>query len=273
MPAPNIPMPAMTGNYAIDSRNLQLVQAQMAIITKQQTIDDELQKITDMQNDPTTDPKKLEAAQQKLSGDQFGLSVDKEKLALDQEKPLGKSGNSSMETNAQQFGSGFLKGIFSDLGFGNVLGGKSPLDWGITKLLGGLAGWGIGEANVFADNTMAGQGSGMGGPLGGGSPVGGGIFAGLIQAATGLKIPNAGGVPLAPSGVATSAVDPNSATHGMANGAQPGPNVYDNRIMVQGNTMVDPNQLVPPMQEQMNANSASRASTGSLPIAPGPGGG
>lgn len=269
MPAPNIPMPALTGNYEIDSRNLQLVQAQIAIEQKQQAIGVQVQKIADMQADPTTDPQKLADAQQKLSSDQQGLAVDQEKLQLDQEKPL-KGSNKGLETDAQQFGSGFLKGIFSDLGFGNVMGGKSPLDWGITKLLGGLAGWGIGEANSWADGQLAQGALGQGGQQSGGV-VQGGILNGFLKD----LIPNAlnpfkPGAALGPSGAV-------NATQGMPNvsgafGAAPGPVTYDNRIQVSGNTLADPYQLVPPMQEKMNSNSNFNAPTGGPAVVGGGGG-
>jgi hypothetical protein len=105
-----------------------------------------------------------------------------------------------------------FKGIFSDLGLGNVLGGKSPLDWGITKILGGLAGWGIGESNAWSGMGQGGQGA-----LGG--PAGGGILDGHIQTATGLKLPKSG-VPLGPSAV--SGVAP-SISSGQGAGPAPGP--------------------------------------------------
>ena len=160
-----------------------------------------------------------------------------------------------------------------DLGFGNVLGGKSPLDWGIVKLLGGLAGWGLGEANAWGD-TLAAAGKLPGGMPGMPGGTGGSILSGAFGAIPGMKslMPhNLGPTALQPSPVSTSMADPNGSVHGSSQGAAPGPVTYDQSINVSGNTMVDPHQLVPPMQAQMNANTASRASTGV--ITTGPGGG
>ena len=71
---------------------------------------------------------------------------------------------------------------------------------------------------------------------------------------------------------------PTSAAADAASAAQNGV-TYDNRIIVQGNSMVDPHQLVPPMQQQMNSNTYSRGGMttsgqgGSLPAVTGGGGG
>jgi TP901 family phage tail tape measure protein len=93
-------------------------------------------------------------------------------------------GDSSTESQAQQFGQNFLSGALSDLGFGNVLGGKSPLDWGIVKLATGLAGWGINMANAWADNK--GKKLGLPGFGGGGSGSPGGMLTGFDSLGAGL---------------------------------------------------------------------------------------
>jgi hypothetical protein len=100
----------------------------------------------------------------------------------------GESGHGGNNA-AQQFGSSFLQGLLSDFGFGNVLGGKSPLDWGIVKLGKGLAEYGMGLLQ-----STGGMG-GMGGPgMGGmGLPGMGGLGA---AGGTGLS----GGDPLGGEG-------------------------------------------------------------------------
>ena len=84
-----------------------------------------------------------------------------------------------------------------------------------------------------------------------------------------------GGPALGPSPVGGV---PTSAAADAASAAQNGV-TYDNRIIVQGNSMVDPHQLVPPMQQQMNASTYGRGGMttsgqgGSLPAVTGGGGG
>ena len=90
----------------------------------------------------------------------------------------GGAGGNSTESQAQQFASGALSGLMGDLGFGNVLGGKSPLDWGIVKLATGLASWGLNMANAWADKRgsqlgLPGFAGGGGGSIGGGGPCSG----------------------------------------------------------------------------------------------------
>ena len=178
-----------------------------------------------------------------------------------------REGGDKTESQAQELGSGLLKGALSDLGFGNVLGGKSPLDWGIVKLLGGLAGWGIGEANSWADSQMGGgQAGDQGGASGGGSPFGG-LLTGALDAIPGVKglMPRTGNVALAPSPV--SGVPTPSVSSGQGGGPAPGPVTYDNRIQVQGNTVADPGQFLPAIQEAQNARAggSSGGMNGSMP--------
>lgn len=99
----------------------------------------------------------------------------------------GGSGGSSTQSLAQQFGQGMLSGALSDLGFGNVLGGKSPLDWGIVKLATGLASWGLNMANSWADA----KGKKLGLP-GFGSGGGSGSPGGMLASFPGLDSLGAG---------------------------------------------------------------------------------
>jgi hypothetical protein len=75
-----------------------------------------------------------------------------------------KGKRSSMDGEARSLGGSLLGGISQSLGFPDVFGGKSPKDWGIVKLLGGLASWGFGEFNALGDagGRLGGQPQGMG---------------------------------------------------------------------------------------------------------------
>jgi hypothetical protein len=65
----------------------------------------------------------------------------------DAAKPLEKGKDSGQEGGpASDFGAQFLGGMMSDLGLGNVLGGKSPLQFGGVKLGLGAANWALGAA-------------------------------------------------------------------------------------------------------------------------------
>jgi Transglycosylase-like domain len=86
----------------------------------------------------------------------------------------GSSKSTSMDSEAKSLGSSLLSGIGQSLGFPDIFG-KSPDQWGITKLIGGLAKWGFGELNALGD---------AGGRFGGDqSPQGTGpnLAAGLAQ--------------------------------------------------------------------------------------------
>lgn len=98
----------------------------------------------------------------------------------------GGKGGSDTQNLAQQFGQGMLSGAMSDLGFGNVLGGKSPLDWGIVKLATGLAGWGLNMANMWADKRGKQLGlPGFAGGAAGGTSGGGGFLGNAFNAGLG----------------------------------------------------------------------------------------
>lgn len=196
---PNFNLPPLTGNYSIDSRNLQLANQQLEIVRRQESIAKQWAAIATM-----TDPSKIAAAKQKVQLDQYGLQVDQERMQVDQEKG-GKGDKGSTESLTEQFTGGALKGIMGDLGLGGILGGKSPLDWGIVKLATGLAGWGLNMANGWADKQGAAMGlpgfggggagssGGAGGPgLPGFGGAGGGAALGLLKG-LGLPVPKGAG--------------------------------------------------------------------------------
>jgi hypothetical protein len=98
-----------------------------------------------------------------------------------------------------------------------------------------------------------------------------GMMPSIVKMVAGAGGMGAGSAPLRPSEVSRNTTTVERGTLGIAGN----PNVtYDNSIQVHGNTLSDPNQLVGPMQEQMNARTATRAN----PAMPtlrfnGPGGG
>jgi hypothetical protein len=83
----------------------------------------------------------------------------------------------------------------------------------------------------------------------------------------------AAGIPFSPSAVATSMAPSDQGPRGGGNTHVS----YDNSINITNPQLSDPNQLVGPMQEQMNARVYQRAAPaftgGGLPYTTGPGGG
>lgn len=73
----------------------------------------------------------------------------------------GGGGGGKKDANAEGLGKGLLSGMFEEMGFGDIFG-KAPSQWGITKLLGGAAQWGLGVLN-----SMSGKGEEGGGAAGG----------------------------------------------------------------------------------------------------------
>lgn len=141
--------------------------------------------------------------------------------APDKQKTTKATGSQEFE----ELGGGLLKGLASDFGLGSVFG-KSPMDWGIVKLLGGMANWGIGTANAWADEVgkghtgmtggqpIPGWDSGGGGGGGGFTSLLGGMMPSIAQAGQGF--PNVSAGP-------NIAVDPKGAVHGAGQGQPPGP--------------------------------------------------
>jgi hypothetical protein len=96
-----------------------------------------------------TDAQRAEAAgSRKLIRDKekLGDAQDDLRIATDKENdPSGKGGGAGGGgySAAEQFGGGLLKGLLSSIGLPDVFGGKSPLDWGTTKIGMGLLNWGL----------------------------------------------------------------------------------------------------------------------------------
>ena len=126
--------------------------------------------------------------------DELGFAQQDQARAHDQAamggSDYGSSGSGSNKTQsmAQQFSSGLINGALSDLGFGNVLGGKSPLEWPLVKMFTGMLGVGIDAGNLWAANRMEG-GAGFGGGVPGlnwGAPGSGESPSGLGDVSSGL---------------------------------------------------------------------------------------
>lgn len=101
----------------------------------------------------------------------------------------GSSGGGKTQSQAEQFGSGLLSGAMSDLGFGNIFGGKSPLEWPLVKMFTGLAGVGLAAGNLWAANKLSGGGASPTGMAGVGGPVDGlnaGLMSGSNESVNGL---------------------------------------------------------------------------------------
>ena len=157
-------------------------EANEAVGHDQRRVDDLNKQLTQLKSQPGLlgDPDKVAKTEQDLQEATEALAKARRKQAeaaedLQHEETTGadSSGQNGGNSAAEQFGGSFLKGLASDFGLGNVLGGKSPLDWGITKLGGGLAGW--------AMNTFGGGGGGGGFPGFGRSGGGGGGGLGFLQ--------------------------------------------------------------------------------------------
>lgn len=105
-------------------------------------------------------------------------------IAADKKPPWESSttGKSKPDKNAETLGEGFLKGVMQELGFPDVFGGKSPDQWGITKLLTGGLGYGMGLLNQLGDKA-----AGTGGAAGTSSPTDSGGASFLEGLFPGLK--------------------------------------------------------------------------------------
>jgi hypothetical protein len=165
------------------------------------------------------------------------------------QEPLkgGGSTGGGQYSAAEQLGAGFLSGLASDLGMGNVLGGKTPDQWGIVKLLGGLAGYGVGLGNSMlgvegANNVFGTSGAGPG------------LAAGL---------PGIPGLPSIAKLAAPFVLGPGGAAqHPGAVGPQPGPgslphggNVIDSSINLTGNNFRDIHDVVRTVSNIQNSRA------------------
>jgi hypothetical protein len=214
------------------------------------------------------------AVKRRERGDQEGNIADAErKQAEDAMKPPagakeGKGrGGKDYSSMFSQLGSGLMQGVAQEMGFGEVFG-KAPWEWGIVKLLGGLAGWGVGTANAWADHIGAGntgltgfqpipgynEGAGILPGGGGGSGGLGGMLGALPSLVPSNNIRT--NVTNGPN------VDPNTTTHGQG-GPQfaPGPNLgpaVDNSMNVQFNG-VPVDKSVQNLQAVQNSTSRANA--------------
>ena len=157
--------------------------------TKLHTLNEQLQQALWGQNKATQD----------LTDAQTKQSNDWNKIASSSSSGGKSSKDASM---GSQLGSGLMKGIGQELGFGDLFG-KPPWEWGLWKLGAGLASWGIGEANAYGDASSGGGGGGGGAPGGGGGGSGlGGMLGGLLSGAgksaginPAVSTPNVSGAP------------------------------------------------------------------------------
>jgi hypothetical protein len=190
-------------------------------------------------------------------GEQGGALTEAERKQQESSlAPPGKGvgqGKVTGEAAFQQLGSGLLKGIASDLGFGDIFA-KSPMDWGIVKLATGLASWGIGTANVWADEIGKGH-TGMTGnqPIPGwnaGSGGGGaasGLLSGMMPSLSGLMPKNVS---------AGSNIKPGQGiSFGQGTGPAPGPVVQgDYQPINITQTQPDTKQIMGPVQDHLQSS-------------------
>jgi hypothetical protein len=193
-------------------------------------------------------------------GEQGGALTEAERKQQESAlAPPGKGAGQAKVTGEaafQQLGGGLLKGIASDLGFGDVFS-KSPMDWGIVKLATGLASWGIGTANAWADEIGRGH-TGMTGnqPIpgwdagGGGGGGGGGIVSGLLG---GIGLP---GVKSMPNVSAGSNIRPGTGQIGVqGTGPAPGPMVQGDYMPINiTQTQPDTKQIMAPVQNYLQSS-------------------
>jgi hypothetical protein len=171
----------------------------------------------------------------------------------------GSSGSGSFGGGGSSGGVGFdlkslASGAFSDMGFGNVLGGKSPMDWGVAKMAEPFL-------SPFASALPGGGNLSM--PGGGGFSLG--SMSGMMPSIVKMVAQSSGMVPLAPSAVGTS-LSPADARGGGGT-----VNHVDNSINIHG--LQDPNQVQQAMMEERNRLNQRREVAMPNIKATGPGGG
>lgn len=267
---------------------------QRALEDAQTRVSDADQRIEDLKEQAAEQSRKLAEDSRKLAGAGPGdrikiqADIDKDNKELDQtireytkalqtqkranedltdaqqkqydesQKPAkGERGEGYGKTysQAEQFGAGLLSGIMSDLGMGNVFGGKPPTEWGITKLLGGLAGWGLGTANAWGDllsGDTQGKTVSVGGGLGGLSPGG---LPGIKNLFPRGANPISGAPNIKPGGPLPPGAHPSHA----------GTVSYDNSINMGDVHTASPAAFTQHVQEQQNSRFHTVA--GSLPAA------
>lgn len=198
----------------------------------------------------------LAVAQRERAEQDGNISQAERKQAEGQyKKPSGTGGSKGKDDSGlwSSLGSGLLSGMAQELGFGDIFK-KAPWEWGAVKLLTGLAGWGLGEANAWGD-AIYGKSDGSGGMSPGGAGLGG------LSSALGINIPktmlSAGpnvqpgqGVPMGDMGNVM--------------GRPPGPVTYDNSLHISSD--IDPNHVASIVNDGKGAqNSSLNTYTGGLP--------
>lgn len=183
-----------TGGYGPDdweqkSRNQQAVRdaKQRAddmdheITQKQKAIDDLIEQRdkaaageTDWTGRAKVDQDKVDKLNEQIEEAEHDLAVsrreraDQDQEVSDAEKKLAQGtkakaqGQGAKEykipgvSEFTQLGGGFVKGFADALGFGEIFD-KPPWEWGIVKLMGGMAKWGLGTANAWSDEIGKGH--------------------------------------------------------------------------------------------------------------------
>ena len=172
---------AIAANQAVSSAVKRASDLDAEIKAKQKEIDDINADITSIQGKPPLlqDPAKLASDQERLGREQAALDKLKGDR-IDQDSKIeeakykqgeayykvpksaeGRTQKPTGEKEFEQLGQGLLKGVADELGLGDIFA-KPPWEWGIFKIGAGLANWGIGTANAWADQIGAGK-TGIGG--------------------------------------------------------------------------------------------------------------
>jgi hypothetical protein len=99
---------------------------------------DKRKELEDKRDQADKDISQIEQEQAKAAGDE---KIDEYKAG---EPKSGRGGKgSSMDSAAHSLGGSFLGGLSQSLGFPDIFGGKAPWDFGIVKMLGGVANWAV----------------------------------------------------------------------------------------------------------------------------------
>jgi hypothetical protein len=160
-----------------------------------------------------------------------------------------------------QLGGGLVKGISQAFGFGDIFA-KPPWEWGIVKLMSGMANWGLGTANAWAEEIGKGH-TGMTGfqPVAGMEQSGAAGLEGVLKG-FGLNVPmpkpeqvDRFGRPVGPAGPSPVQPGPAPGSPGAANNAG-GPVIQGDYMPINVSPNVNPSAVLAPVQEQRNAENA-----------------
>ena len=274
-PAPSGP-PGLTGPnidtsapyYPVDPNQKGATEAQRAqdeLNNAQYRLAEAQQKLADLTAKGTATQEELNTANRDVAVAQRDVNEktqDLSKSTSDTSKTAREASSgrgSKTESEFSSAGSGLLKGLGQEMGFGDLFG-KPPWEWGSFKLLAGLAGWAGGEANAWSDFIGKGNswvtggqalpgfgGSGnQGGGGGGGSGLGGALAGALPGVGALLKAfrPGAADVAGVPNGISSgSNIAQGNNVFGGAPGASPGPSgapVVNNSSFTVNNNGPDP---------------------------------